>query len=224
MADLRTAIVIDYQNVHLTGHGRFDSTRFGPKHEALIDPLFFAQQLLQVRNSRQREGAAAAVLRTVDVYRGLPSSDHDPAAYARNLAQKDRWERDRRVSVTLRPLRYRYQRDASGHPITNPQTGLPIPIGSPDEKGVDVLCALALVRHARRQDIDLVILASLDSDLIPALDEAVLTGTKVETFSWWSPKKHGFEMRLSNPAHRLWNTRLNEQEFLRCIDRTDYTS
>lgn len=224
MADLRTAIVIDYQNVHLTGHGRFDSTRFGPKHEALIDPLFFAQQLLHVRNSRQREGAAAAVLRTVDVYRGLPSSDHDPAAYARNLSQKDRWERDRRVSVTLRPLRYRYQRDASGRPITDPQTGLRIPIDSPDEKGVDVLCALALVRHARRQDIDLVILASLDSDLIPALDEAVLTGTKVETFSWWSPKKRGFEMRLSNPARRLWNTRLNEQEFLRCIDRTDYTS
>lgn len=69
----------------------------------------------------------------------------------------------------------------------------------------------------------LVILASLDSDLIPPLDEALLTGTKVETFSWWSPTQRGFEMRLSDPHRRLWNTRLNEQEFLRCIDRNDYT-
>jgi len=223
VADLRAAVVIDYQNVHLTGHGKFDSTRFGPKHESLIDPLFFAQQLLQIRNARQRDGASKAVLRIVDVYRGLPSADHEPRAYARNLAQKSRWERDKRVTVSHRPLRYRYQRDANGQAVIDPKTGLRVPVGRPDEKGVDVLCALALVRHARRADIDLVILASLDSDLIPALDEAVLTGTKVETFSWWSPTQHGFEMHLSDRSRRLWNTRLNEQEFLRCIDRTDYS-
>jgi len=50
------------------------------------------------------------------------------------------------------------------------------------------MCALAVLRHARRQDIDLVILASLDSDLIPALDEVVSIGQKVETISWWSPE------------------------------------
>ncbi|MGL5826751.1 MAG: hypothetical protein ACRCYU_18365 [Nocardioides sp.] len=33
------------------------------------------------------------------------------------------------------------------------------------------MCALALLRQARRPDVDLVILASLDSDLTPALDE-----------------------------------------------------
>lgn len=223
MVDLRTAIVIDYQNVHLTGHARFPATRYGPKHDSLIDPLLFAQQLIQVRNSRQRGGAANAVLRTVDVYRGLPSSDHHPRAYARNLAQKAHWERDHRVTVTHRPLRYRYLRDANGRPATDPATGLRIPDGPPDEKGVDVLCALALVRHARRGDIDLVVLASLDSDLIPALDEAFLTGTKVETFSWWSPDSRGFEMHLTDRRRRLWNTRLNEQEFLRCIDRTTYS-
>ncbi|MGL5826750.1 MAG: hypothetical protein ACRCYU_18360 [Nocardioides sp.] len=105
MPDLRTAIVVDYQNIHLTGHGRLGSTQYGPKHEALIDPLHFASQLLQVRNSRQRDGRSNAVLRTVDVYRGLPSSDHAADAYARNLAQKAQWERDKRVTVTHRPLR-----------------------------------------------------------------------------------------------------------------------
>lgn len=36
--DLRTVVVIDYQNVHLTGHGLFASTRYLPKHETLVDP------------------------------------------------------------------------------------------------------------------------------------------------------------------------------------------
>ena len=138
-------------------------------------------------------------------------------------AQKARWERDKRVSVTHRPLRYRYLRDASGAPVRDPITGIKVPDGPPTEKGVDVMCALALVRQARRDDIDLVILASLDSDLIPALDEAVLSGKRVETFSWWSPDDWSFEMHLSDRSKRLWNTRLGEQEFLRCIDRTNYT-
>lgn len=149
MSELRTVIVVDYQNVHLTGHSRFEATRWRPKHEALIDPLHFAHQLLSQRNSRQREGWPSASLALVDVYRGLPSPDHEPAAYARNLAQKRHWERDGRVRVTHRPLRYRYERDESGIPVRDPQTGLKIPVGPPTEKGVDVMCALALLRHAQ---------------------------------------------------------------------------
>lgn len=52
--DLRTVVVIDYQNVHLTGHGLFSSTRYLPKHETLVDPLLFARVLLRERNARQR--------------------------------------------------------------------------------------------------------------------------------------------------------------------------
>lgn len=110
VADLRAAVIIDYQNVHLTGHGQFDSTRDGPKHEALVDPLHFAHQLLQVRNSRQCAGHERAVLRYLDMFRGEPSPDHEAKAHARNQAQKAQWERDKRVAVTLRPLKYRYQR------------------------------------------------------------------------------------------------------------------
>ena len=80
----RASIVIDYQNVHLTGHGLFASTRNLPRHETVIDPLLFAQKLLLTRNSRQRPGMAHAVLRRVLVYRGEPSSEHDAHGYARN--------------------------------------------------------------------------------------------------------------------------------------------
>lgn len=106
----RAVVVIDYQNVHLTGHGQFASTRLLPKHEALVDPLLFVSALIRTRNAAQRPGMAQAVLRKVRVYGGLPAPEHDPDAYRRNLAQQAQWERDRRVQVTLRsrlPVRLR---------------------------------------------------------------------------------------------------------------------
>lgn len=219
MSELRTAIVIDYQNVHLTGHGAF--MRRWPKHECLIDPLNFANNLIGVRNGRQRPGHPAAVLERVDVFRGLPSPDHEEKAYGRNLAQRAHWLRDPRVTVTHRPLRYRYLRDGFGRKVIDPETGLGLVDGPPQEKGVDVLCALALVRHARNEAFDLVVLASLDSDLIPALDEAHDL-CRVETFSWWTGRK-GFEMQPSDRSHRIWNTRMNEKDFHRCLGHSDYS-
>ena len=186
-------------------------------------PPHFANQLLQVRNSRQRPGYDRAVLRFVDVFRGEPSPDHEPKAHARNQVQKAQWERDKRVAVTLRPLKYRYQRDEHGRPITDPGTGVKIPSGPPQEKGVDVLCALALVRRALSRDVDLVILASHDSDLVPAIDEVLALGTaKVETFSWYSPGRPSFELRPTDRSQLTWNTRLGESNFLNCLDRADY--
>ena len=164
--DLRTTIIVDYQNVHLTGHGLFGSTRALPLHETLVDPLLFGQHLLRARNARQRPGMASAVLRRILVYRGQPSPDHDSANYARNLAQKAHWERDPRVEVTLRPLKYEYLKDAAGIYATDIH-GKRIVSGKPREKGVDVLCALAAIREAQDPGTDLVILASSDSDLSP---------------------------------------------------------
>lgn len=91
------------------------------------------------------------------------------------------------------------------------------------EKGVDVLCALALVRQALDPDIDLVILASQDSDLEPALAEASAFGSaKVETFSWYTSARRHKSTEISSQGTRLWNTRLGETEFKHCWDRKEY--
>ncbi len=83
------------------------------------------------------------------------------------------------MGVVHRPLKYRYERDAAGRPRIGID-GKRI-VESKCEKGIDVLCALALVREAQRPDVDLVILASHDSDLEPALDEALVLGSaKIE--------------------------------------------
>lgn len=69
-----------------------------------------------------------------------------------------------------------------------------------------MLCALSLVRQALDPDIDLVILASQDSDLKPALAEAVTLGTaKVETFSWYNPARRHKSTQINCESNRLWN-------------------
>ena len=35
--DLRATIIVDYQNIHLTGRGLLASTKLLPRHETLID-------------------------------------------------------------------------------------------------------------------------------------------------------------------------------------------
>lgn len=224
MPDLRAVVIMDYQNVHLVGHSLYGRTRHLPRHETLLDPLLFAGALLRERNARQREGAAAAVLRRVEVFRGQPSSEHDPDGYARTLAQQSQWQRDRRVMVTLRPLKYEYQRDGAGGYVRDVY-GNRITVGPPREKGVDVLCALAAVRAAQDPNVDLVIVASSDTDLAPSLDEIRRMGTaKVETFCWWDvAEQRGFQLHPTDRSRPVWNTRLREADFRACCDPTDYS-
>ena len=222
---LRASLVIDYQNVHLTGHELYDSTRHLPKHETIVQPLLFAQAMLKERNARQRppdRGGRAAVLSRVLVYRGLPSADHDQVGNAMNLAQASEWTKDLRVHVTLRPLKYYYERDAAGN-IRKEINGVGI-YSRVAEKGVDVLCALAVLREAIRDDIDVVVLCSSDSDLAPAIEEGRLLNTaKIETFSWWNGAAKGKRGHWIKVAPPVWNTRLDEATYNQVIDRTTYS-
>jgi hypothetical protein len=124
--------------------------------------------------------------------------------------------------VRLRPLKYRYERDDDGRPVLGPD-GKRIVTGK-DEKGVDVLCALAMVREARQADIDLVILASHDSDLEPALDEAIALGSaKIESFAWFDQAQPRRTRQLRPSNRTIWNTRLGERAFQNSWDLTDYS-
>ncbi len=146
------------------------------------------------------------------VYRGLPSPQHDEKPYGRNLAQQTEWERDARVSVNLRPLKYSYQQDADGNKVCD-ENGVATVTGK-DEKGVDVLCALVVVREARRPDIGLVILASQDTDLEPALDEALtINKARIETASWFDALNRSSRELRPAGDRKIWNTRLNASDF-----------
>lgn len=223
-------MVIDYQNVHLTARDVFDPR--GGSHDSLVHPMQFARRAIHERNSRQRDGHPHAELSRVTVYRGLPHVDHDWEQNRRCIDQAVQWRQDGAV-VELRDLKYRFQNDASGRPIMDIY-GKKVPLGRPKEKGIDVLCALTCVREALRPDVDLVILASRDTDLVPALDEVYdLHGAnptayaKIETVSWFNSRARqegamsGGSLRPTAPR-RIWNTNLSRACYDASLDRRDY--
>lgn len=217
---LRASVIVDYQNVHLTG-----SKLFYPNdalHEHLVHPGHFANQLMTVRNANVRDLATKARVCRVNVFRGLPSPKHDPEGYAFNNSHKSEWERGSVVTVNHRPLKYKYQYDAVGQRVHDIH-GNEVVTGK-QEKGIDVLCALAMVQEAARDDVDLVILASQDTDLEPSILAARDLGSaKVETVSWFdSGTPWGSREIRVKPA--VWNTRLNKETFDRCVDMTNYTT
>lgn len=207
------AVVIDYQNVHMTAADVFLPN--SPKEDALISPLKFGQRLAAVKNASMQDPNDYVKLARVDVFRGLPLEEDPSEGYRRNLAQKYYWEQEGNgiVQVTLRSLKYKDEYiDGKKRPIWS----------SAQEKGVDVLCALALCRLARSGNYDVVVLASRDTDLAPALDEAYSYGTaKIETVKWFSPTVKWTQGSIRT-EHRIWTTSMNEDDFRASLDTRTY--
>lgn len=224
--NLRTVVVMDYQNVHLVGRNRFRGPA-APAHESLIHPLRYAQRLISDRNANQRPGYPQAVLSRVEVFRGQPDANHEPTAYARNSSQTIEWRSPGppEVRVTNRTLKYQYLRDAQGWKIKDIHGKDEVDWSTaPSEKGVDVLCALAVYQATFEPNVDLVILASIDSDLVPALHAAQDAGrAKIETACWGDRSYGGFgQLRVDKCRPSLWNTALSHSAFEASIDPKSY--
>lgn len=204
----RVAVVIDYQNMHLTARGQF-TPEGTPTHESLLHPLRLAEQILIARANAKGEGTPPCRVEKVYAFRGLPSNKHDPMGYRRSLAQRAEWTRDNRVEVTYRPLRYQ-----EVHGVRTPQ-----------EKGVDVLVALTFVELVATAQYDLVIMAAHDTDQEPALEMALKTDAAamgkvtVETAGWWQCKR----ISPGNGVRRPWHTFLAVNHFRAARDLKDYT-
>jgi uncharacterized LabA/DUF88 family protein len=197
----RAHLFIDYQNVHLTAHGAFGAAGAQP-HESLIEPARMAGAVDAARGAMGRLG----IITAISVYRGLPSPDREPDANRRNQAQAAQWTRDRRVSVTPRPLRY---------PPDWPDTPA-------REKGVDVLLAVDFARAALLRLADVLILASRDTDLAPALELAleIPGGPKVEVCNWVGTGRLRLGSRSKRPDP--WCVWLDEADYRASLDPRRY--
>ena len=80
-----------------------------------------------------------------------------------------------------------------------------------------MLLAVDVVRGAYLNEFDTAVVASADTDLLPALAEALRAGKRVETASWSGPAA-----ALRVPGHRIWSHHLNREHFERVQDTTDY--
>ncbi len=131
-------------------------------------------------------------------------------------AMKDAWERNQKfnIQVTHRNLSYAWNQfnGDSQKRIQNSSKDARFPgktYHRREEKGIDVMCAISLLKQLRREDIDAVILASIDADLEPALEEGLETFPHkvIETTSWYHPNREGGKNRIGSKVG-AWNTGL----------------
>lgn len=158
---------------------------------------------------RGRSVDQARTLTSVSVFRGEPSPLHSPKGQSACQRQVDRWSQQARVQVITRPLKY-YSRT-----LQDGRTSF-----EAREKGIDVLIALAMVTGAMRNEFDVAILFSADSDLAPALEQVRESGKVCEVAAWRSPNTHS--PRLSTNGRNPWCHWLDEHDYHRVHDDTDY--
>ena len=191
----RVGLFIDFQNIHLTARDVFAPPATSAQ-DTLIHPVLFAERVLALRASESPED----VLSKIVVFRGVPSNARQPRLYGAAQAQRANWSRDKRVQVEYRTLRYSSR---AGDP--------------PREKGVDVQLAIEVVRAAHlREDLDVVIVATHDTDLEPAITMATESQRVViETAGWRG-------CRRLRAGVRLRHTTLDAADFVATRDRRDY--
>lgn len=143
-----------------------------------------AREAFQYENDRASEGQVHPIalgelicaskpgvqLQSVRIYRGIPNSNKQPQAHAATQRQISYWRRNTRITVITRPLKY--------PPGAN---------AKPREKGIDVALAIDFTVMAVRQEYDIGIIFSGDTDLMPALEAVAALGTATPEVAGWKP-------------------------------------
>lgn len=196
----RMIVFVDYQNAYMGAREEFFG-KSSPGVDGQFHPLALANILCSIRSQHH-----PTELLKVHVYRGMPDVRKDPKGNAASSRQKARWEKAG-IIVKTRPLQY---------PVNWPSERA-------REKGVDVHLAVDFATMAIRNEFDVGVIVSCDTDLRPALEEALRVGKRTEVAAWQGSS--GMSPRLSLPGAArgsLWCNWLDLSVFERCADRTDY--
>jgi len=189
-------VFIDYQNLHMTAWEQF--SRYGEaKHDYLVHPVKFAER---VAATWQADRGETLDVEKIALYRGLPDPRKERQMNSRVSRQHAAWKRDSRVEVNARPLRY--PRDW--------------PNERAQEKGVDVMLALAVVRCAISQSCDRIVVVTRDTDILPAIEMAEAEHPGSIIIATWDGSS------ILRPNVSVPTLRLNQQEFNRSRDTTTY--
>ena len=202
----RVAVFIDYQNVYHCAREAFGDPQSDPPTFGHVRPHRLGLLLKQLGETVDPDRE----LLEVTVYRGRPGSKSAPrlqSAFTRQLAA---WQALPLTTVKSRPLRYQPIEWSFGQPTR----------WRGEEKGIDVLIALDIAMGARDDHYDVAVVASSDTDLVPAIDFALQAGKRVETATWHSREHPIRPLRVA--GRRLWNHWLDRQRFEYVRDDTDY--
>jgi uncharacterized LabA/DUF88 family protein len=196
MTVTRVAVFIDYQNVYRGAQRAFFGSDSSHHIAGQVNPLKLGLVLAGTEEP-DRE------LVEVRTYRGLPSSKHDPIGYAAAYRQITLWENEALVVARHRPINYRDPRN-------------------PREKGIDVLLAVDFVMMAIREEFDVGVIFSADTDLLPALEAvAEAKGPQACEVAAWIPSDGTSPIVLRPPGLRVRVHGLNEQRKPQLHDPND---
>jgi uncharacterized LabA/DUF88 family protein len=195
----RICVFVDYQNAYMQARRCFCPVG-APGRAGQFDPGSLGELVVRRRRATGLDGR----LHEVRVYRGLPDATRDSRSNAAVERQTAAWTQDRRVAVVTRPLRY-------------PRGG-----GRPQEKGIDVRLAVDFVTMALRNEYDVGVLMSHDTDLLPALEAVVeLAPTTCVEVAAWAPTT-GRVNRLRIARRQLWCHYLSAIDYAAVADGRSY--
>ena len=200
----RVAVFIDYQNLYHGARRTFGGPHTDAPGFGHVDPVALARLLVHLGRAVDPE----RVLWNTSIYRGEPGYKSHRKLRVAFARQTSRWRSDPSITVKTTALRYRRVEHPGGW------------TWRAEEKGIDVLLTVDVVRGAYMNEFDTVVVASADTDLVPALDEALRAGKRVETASWSGPETGFTALRV--PGHRIWSHHLSREHFERVQDTTDY--
>ena len=186
---------IDYQNLYHGARRAFPDPRSDSPSFGHVDPAALARLLTGLGRAVNPE----RILSSTSVYRGEPGRMSHPKLLTAFGRQARRWRADPSLTVKTIPLRYRRMDQPGGRPWRA------------EEKGIDVLLAVDVVRGAYMDEFDTAVVASADTDLVPALEEALRAGKRVETASWSGPATGFTALRVS--GYRTWSHHLSREHF-----------
>ena len=195
--ETRVAVFIDYQNTYMGARNAF-CPQSSNHIDGQINPLALAGILKGVRSPHRQ-------LVGVWIYRGLPSGEHDRKAFGAATRQVAMWDKHPLVHPRTRPLNYR------------------VP-DQPREKGIDVLLAIDFVTMALRNQYDVGVPVSADTDLMPALETVIdhrRSDAAVEV-AGWVPADGRPPNVLGVKGHVIHKHGLHYREYSMVHDATDY--
>lgn len=194
----RTTVLIDYQNMYRSAREAFGWEAEGG-HYGNFRPYGLGRQMVR---------AEGRLLTEVRVYTGIHTPQRNAAQHAQMQRRMSAWvaEAPDKVQVFPRPLRYSPQR----------------PKG--EEKGVDVELAIDLARLVLEDALDVVVLASADSDLVPALQLVAdrFPQKSIVTVAWAPEPSFDCPAPLDLPRGQVHRLRVPKRDFDRIADKRNF--
>lgn len=195
----KVTVFIDAQNIYRAARRAFyseaDSHVYGQ-----FNPMALAEWIC----SQSREGVPQ-VLNEVRIYSGRPDATKEPRTHSAHMKQCSVWQRAG-AKVITRPLRYPYE----------------WPEEKAKEKGIDVTLAIDFVSFAVDCLHDTGVIASFDTDIIPAMEfvSRRYSNCRIEVIGFNSPQTP--HRRLTLTGRRIWCHWIDDNTFSSMEDTVDY--